>query len=268
VIRRITLAATALVLLVLAVPARAQIEPPPLPVLPPPPEQLVPVFELVAPTVSPVCGNAVFAVAFGPGLVAGQLGQPLPVNVLPLFGPLVVLCGAVPAPPQRLACASDANVRLLVDTITGQAAGLPLPVDTQAVGPLAEQVIVLQDTLGPPISDTGLADMVAGTLDCRALAEAPAAEAPPPETPNPAAETDVSADEFALPDLVAGPTITAGTPELIAPTPARRAPAIRPVADVGPAFAYPVVFALPLVLLALGAYLGRALTQPVDPPQR
>jgi hypothetical protein len=35
----------------------------------------------------------------------------------------------------------------------------------------------------------------------------------------------------------------------------------------GPGFAYPIVFGLPLVLLALGGYLGRALTRPVDPPK-
>jgi hypothetical protein len=42
----------------------------------------------------------------------------------------------------------------------------------------------------------------------------------------------------------------------------------RLVGRVGPGFAYPVVLAAPLVLLALAGYLGWALTQPVALPQR
>lgn len=44
-----------------------------------------------------------------------------------------------------------------------------------------------------------------------------------------------------------------------------------PVAEVsggGPGFAYPIVLALPLLLLALGGYLGWVLTRPVVPAQR
>jgi hypothetical protein len=44
---------------------------------------------------------------------------------------------------------------------------------------------------------------------------------------------------------------------------------VAPVVSVGgPGFAYPVVFALPLVLLGLGGYLGWALTRPVLVPAR
>jgi hypothetical protein len=44
---------------------------------------------------------------------------------------------------------------------------------------------------------------------------------------------------------------------------------LAPVVDIGgPGFAYPVVMAMPLVLLVLGGYLGWALTRPVVAPQR
>jgi hypothetical protein len=76
------------VLCCLATPARAQV--------PPPPEQATPVLEVIAPTVSPACGNAVLVVAVAPGLVSGQTGGALPIEVLtPAFGPVFVVCGAV-----------------------------------------------------------------------------------------------------------------------------------------------------------------------------
>jgi hypothetical protein len=44
---------------------------------------------------------------------------------------------------------------------------------------------------------------------------------------------------------------------------------VLPVVEFGgPGFAYPVVMAMPLILLALGGYLGWALTQPVAPTDR
>jgi hypothetical protein len=50
---------------------------------------------------------------------------------------------------------------------------------------------------------------------------------------------------------------------------ARQPARVAPVVSVtGPGFAYPVVFALPLVLLGLGGYLGWALTRPVFTPAR
>jgi len=57
----------------------------------------------------------------------------------------------------------------------------------------------------------------------------------------------------------AGPVASAGSQ--LAPT---AVPAVPREVSV-PRFHYPVVFALPIVLLGLGLYLGRALTRPVDP---
>jgi hypothetical protein len=238
--------------------------------VPPPPEQLTPVFELVSPIVSPFCGNASLLVGLGPALIAGQLGMPLPVDILPLVGPVVVVCGSIPAPPQRLTCSPDTTIRTTLDTITGTAAGTQLPIDTTLVGPAVEQTIVLQDMLPAPASTAGLAEMVSQTLTCTA-AKAPTAPDLGPTEEEIAPETSApeSFDDVAIPDFSA---------DVLGLGPLDSAPAVdqqigdaalpQQLADLASGgFAYPIVFALPLVLLALGGYLGWALTQPVEPPQ-
>ena len=107
-----------------AAPARAQVPP-----------EAAPVVELVAPIVSPICGNAVLVVVLAPSLVSGQLGTPLPVEIAPVLGPAVAVCGSVPVPGQRFRCAPDASVRGALDTITGTAAGTPLPSTPASSGP-------------------------------------------------------------------------------------------------------------------------------------
>jgi hypothetical protein len=219
--------------------------------------------------VSPVCGNALHAIALGPALVNGQLGGALPIGLLlPAFGPVVEICGAVPAPPARLSCDTDQTVADTINTLAGAAIGSPLPFGVNVFGIAAEQVIVIQDLLPLPANATDVRDQVVATLNCKAAVT----PAPPPdaavEAPTDNTTPSDELTDLALPGLVADlPTLdtTSGSFETGAAAPLP----VAPVAELGgPGFAYPVVFALPLVLLIIGGYLGRALTRPVDPPQR
>jgi hypothetical protein len=243
-------------------PARAQV--------PAPPEQAAPVFEVIAPTVSPVCGNALLVLALAPGLVAGQTGGALPIEVIaPAFGPVFVVCGAVPAPPARLRCDADNSLNETANAVAGAVAGTQLPVGADPFGSTVEQTIVLQDTLPPPANTTGALDQVVTTLNCKAVAAPVAAKEPADES----APADETSDESVLGDeLALAPLLDTLTPDLSAPA---AAPARNPSLQAAPAvaiggsgFHYPIVFALPLLLLALGGYLGRSLTQPVGPPHR
>jgi hypothetical protein len=252
-------------------PAVAQVGVPPIP-LPPLPPQLAPVFEIIAPVASPVCGDATLVGALGPGLVAGELGMPLPVDIVPALGPVFVVCGSIPQPPQRLTCSLDTGARFLVDTLTLQAAGTALPVDIALVGPLVGEVIVVQDKLPPPLNTAGLDKLAIGTLVCTAAdattTPAPSSGAAAP-TPAPV-DTDQSGASVLPADLTAPALDTSAAPA-VAPADGltSQQPALRTVAGIrGPGYAYPVVFGLPLVLLVLGGYLGWALTQPVESAQR
>lgn len=242
-------------------PAAAQV--------PPPPAETAPVFEVVAPTVSPVCGNALLVVALAPGLVAGPTGGALPIETIaPAFGPLFVICGAVPAPPARLSCDADNSLNETANAVVAAIAGTPLPVGVDPVGAAVEQTIVLRDTAAPPSAIGGLLDNVVTTLNCK-TATAPVAPPEPEAEPAPADESfdeAVLGEEFTLAPLVdsLAPDITQ-----LAPTPGSGALSAAPAVQVGGGgFHYPIVFVLPLVLLVLGGYLGRALTQPVGPPHR
>ena len=260
--KRVAFALAAALLAVLSAgPVRAQV--------PPPPEQLDPVFELVAPIASPLCGNAVVVIALAPGIVAGQLGQPLPINPSPALGPALVICGSVPAAPIRLTCALDDNLAAAVNTITATAGGLVLPVDIRGVGPAIEQVIVIEDRLPAPASTAGLGELVASAMACRAqepLENAPVDDAPAPSSTANEPEFIDDPFEFAAPELFDDNDSSVGDRTQAR----RRTPTLgaQPVVGVDTGFAYPVVFALPLVLLVIGGYLGRALTQPVEPPHR
>ncbi|HZN15639.1 MAG TPA: hypothetical protein VFB78_15325 [Acidimicrobiales bacterium] len=251
-----------------AAPALAQVPPLPVPAVPP---EAQPVLEIVAPIVSPQCGNATLVVALAPGVV-GSLGAPLPVNILPVLGPAFIICGTVPAPKSStlLVCAIDDQTLAAIAQITVAAAGIPPPVDTRLVGPLVETTYVIEDNLPPPANTAGLADMAKATLACRSSRDSatPGAAAPAVDAVEP--DVDASAfDDLALPDTLAdaAPLAADGGGQQLG---SAAAPAFRPVVDVGnPGFAYPVVFALPLIVLIVGGYLGFALTRPiaVDDPR-
>jgi hypothetical protein len=239
------------------------------PVAPSPPAQVQPVLEVLAPVVRPECGNALLAIALVPGVVNPV--APLPPEAQTLFGPVVVVCGSVPPGPAPQRCALDASVLLLLNTVSGAAAGSPLPVDTDVVAPAAEELIVIQDRLPPPVNAAGLAELAAGVLTC---APVPATPGPPASAPvdNPdedgaaLAPTDGNLGFFTsalAPSLDAlksgfGTNGSNGAP--------RATPATRRVAATN-AYAYPLVFFLPLVLLVLGGYLGWAITRPVRLPE-
>ena len=238
-------------------PARAQVPP-----------EAAPIVEIVAPIVSPICGNAVLVAVLAPGLISGQLGSPLPVEIAPVIGPVVAVCGSVPVPGQRYKCAPDDSVRGALDTITGTAAGTPLPIDTSVVAPLVGTTFVVQDQLPAPANTAGLADTAASALTCTVVA-APTQPEVEPAAEEPASEEALD-DLFALDDLpaldelppidseVAGTEFGASSgPELQSA-----------IADGAYGFAYPVVFILPLLVLILGAYLGRTLTRSVAAPQK
>ena len=253
------LAAVAVVLLA-AAPARAQVTPP---------EEATPVFELVAPIASPVCGNAVLVVAVAPGLAASQLGTPLPIDPAPVFGPAFVVCGSIPQPPARLTCSTDDTVTATFQSVVAAIIGAPLPTDTRVFGAAAEQTIVIEDNFPEPLATQGIGDRVVDTLTCRV--DAPDASPSPDEEktpePQPSSVDDEYYDEF-LPDLVLG-----AHGDYTTALPTGEAPqrfAAQPVAGAtgGPGFAYPVVFALPLAMLVIGGYFGRSLTQPVERPHR
>ena len=242
-----------------AVPARAQI--------PPPPPETAPVFEVIAPTVSPACGNALLVAVLAPGLIAGQTGGALPIDPSPAIGPLFVVCGAVPAPPARLSCDADRSVNETANAIAAGVAGTPLPVGADPFGNIVEQTVVLEDKLPPPANATGVTDQLVAVLNCKAATSVKTPAVPTEPSSDEPYDDSVLGDEYSL-----APLFDSLTPDLTTPTtslvPGQALPAtpVSTVAGVG--FLYPVVFALPLVLLVLGGYLGRSLTQPVAPPQR
>jgi hypothetical protein len=248
------------VLLCVTAPVRAQI--------PAPPPQTAPVFEVIAPTVSPICGNALLVAVLAPGIVAGETGGALPVDPSPAIGPVYEVCGAVPTPPARLTCSADTQANDAANTIAAAIAGTQLPVGFNPFGNEVEQVIVIQDKLPPPANTAGVADLVAATLNCKAAATPTA----PPEPSAPDTSSDDTFDDSVLGDFSLAPLFDSLAPGLatLAPAPSNnQALPITQAGQVGDVgFLYPVVFALPLVLLVLGGYLGRSLTQPVAPPHR
>ncbi|MBV9663757.1 MAG: hypothetical protein JOZ37_07305 [Actinobacteria bacterium] len=252
---------------------------PPIPPIPPPPEQVQPALEVIAPVVSPECGNAAFATALVPTAEAMvPLPGGFPVNVLPVFGPVLVVCGSVPLPGQRLQCSPDKAASDALNQVTGAAAGTPVPADTRVVGPIVQETFVVQDALPPPANTAGLAEQASGTLTCTNL---DAKTAPPPETPPaeaseppPSDASGFTADQGAN---VEGFTTGPGVPDLSAAAPSgpvqqiiaqSQQPIVTASTVSGPGFAYPVILVLPLLLIALGGYLGWALTRPVGSAQR
>lgn len=94
---------------------------------------------------------------------------------------------------------------------------------------------------------------------------------PPVAEPTPSLEaTPVPDDSGGFGALPIGGDFTPAAPASVAApivAEAQRPVGLAPVASVvGPGFAYPVVFVIPLLLLGLGGYLGWALTRPVLAP--
>jgi hypothetical protein len=268
-----------------------------IPQLPPvpyvrPPEQTMPVFELIAPTVFPACGTASLGVFLvrsevvdadidqtiddnvdGLGLppaIAEQLKTqlkaavpesvkeyPRGAQVITVTTPLTVICSAVPRPPQELNCLFDVQFAQIVGTVTGQA-GAQVPLGLHPEGDLVEQTIVVQDKFPAPVADLGLAQTAAQTLVCAVAAgSVPGGDysqppAPPPYVPPPSAPVAYP------PQIPSAPTYQAQVllPSNTAPLPPRAAP-------VGDAVIYGAVWLLPLAMLFFGGYAGGSLTKEI-----
>jgi hypothetical protein len=153
-----------------------------------------------------------------------------------------------------------------------------VPADTRVAGPAVGELFVVQNNLPAPLNTAGLAEQSAGALQCKALAAPappPVASAPPPEqAPAPSEVSGLSVTDnsggdvntslggsFAAPPLPASPPAT-----IVAQAEPPTVPAVQ-VSGSGPGFAYPIILVLPLLLVALGGYLGWALTRPVAKSQ-
>lgn len=241
----------------------AAVEVPPLPVVPPLPPAAQPVLTLIAPIASPTCGSASLVALTASSLLPASLGASSLLGVL--LSPVFIACGNVPVPDSatQLQCAADDQVYGAISTATIQVIGAGPPVSTRAVGPVVETVYLLPALPGA-VGGLGVPGLISGVLACRAVrpasTPAPAAAAPS----GVADDTAVSADADAplLRELGLGVSVGSGSRTA---TSATDLPAARPIAAAQSPypFAYPWVFVLPLVLLAVGGYLARSLTDDV-----
>jgi len=284
-LRGVSTAFLAVAIASMSAPAFAQ-EIPQLPPVPyvHPPEQTMPVFELLAPTVFPACGTAnlgVFLVrqsadsdidatidALGlPPAAADALKAAIPQSVrdyprgtqiVTATTPVFVICGAVPRPPQQLNCLLDLQAQSVVNTAVSQA-GAALPLGLHPVGDVVEQAIVVQDKLPPPIGGLGLAQVAAQVLVCAV----PAGSEPlpggdysqPPSGPIAAPPVTPVAYPPQVPpaSLFQPPVLLPRNP---APVPQRAIP-------VGDPVIYAAVWLLPLAMLVFGGYAGGSLTKEI-----
>ena len=228
--------------------------------------ELTPVLELVSPIAYPACANAVLV-----SVLPGLLGLAIPPEVALVFGPLLVVCGAVPAPDgEGRVCAFDAAAQALLVEATKPLLGLALPVEVIPVEMLTGFVAEIDDALdlpGVPIGAT-----IDGVVQCAippttTTTTTPASPAPATPTPPEVTAPDVPAPTFGelqtLPPVDLSEVATPPAPPAAEPV---ETPVLRIVTQ--PRFRYPVVLAVPLLLLALGAFFGRALTTPLHPRRR
>jgi hypothetical protein len=264
----ITAAAVALVALAGPVaPAGPQELPPLPPTGPSDTDPLAPYLELVAPIVSPVCADAALVSLVAPA----ALGTELAALVSQLIGPFFVVCGSVPLPDGRRTCAADDQVKTVLDTLSAQLA-TSLPVALVGVGTLVDEVAIIEDRLAvapptlAPTLDTVLSCTVAtsGVAPDGALPPAlPEATLPPapPASPQPPLSVPVP-QAFDLAPLAPPAAVPTPAPAPVVPT--QRVAALPSITS----FRYPVVFLIPIGLLALGGALVRTLTQPVATRRR
>lgn len=261
--------ATAAVIVAFAPGAAAQVSIPALPV-PTLPPQAQPVLEVLGPVVLPQCATATVVGVLAPALVGPSLPSlPVDVNTFGLFAPVFTICGQFPPAGDkvRFVCAVDDQVAALASVVGQNTIGAALPLDTRLVGPAVEVVGVVQDNLPQQARAKDLQKLAEQSLACRVYG---ATTQPTPSTPgtepaptfdepvviNDGAPLDLS--DFV--DVLNQAQDPSTTPDLSAVTPARAAQDI----FTGGPFQYPIVFVLPLLLLAIGAYVGRALTKPIS----
>jgi hypothetical protein len=234
-----------------AAPAQAQID------IPPPPEEAQVVLQVISPIVSPTCANAGLAVVLLPTFFA-TADVPVPSEVIRAFGPVVTVCGFFPAPTQRIACPADDVLGSVVAQIAVAVLGQVAPLDVRVAGPAIE---VLNEAIGLLSGDAApLAASAVSTIGCRELdltvgGDDGGAALDVPTAPPGTRPPEIPSGSFS-PPVVSAPTSLERSPELAA----------RPAVTGGPlaGFDYPAVFAVPVALLALVAFLGWVFARPVD----
>ncbi|MFY9587883.1 MAG: hypothetical protein WAT66_10555 [Actinomycetota bacterium] len=237
--------------------AFAQVPPiPPIP-FPPIPPQTQPVFELIAPTVSPQCGTAALLI-FLAGSSANQQGVELGPTVFSATTPVFVVCGAVPRPPQQLQCLIDRQVNDQLALIEGQVAGAGVPLGLAPMGSTVQQLITIEDKLPPPANSQELGARAVATFGCTV-----ATQTAPSNTSFPPIEEPTSPAPYippfapGLPGDLGGPIPAAPLPPVLAAPPV-------PTRPLGDAVTYASVWLLPLGLLLFGGYLGGAFTRDIE----
>ena len=238
------------------------------------PSQLDPVLEVIGPVASAGCGELGTAFQLAPLLYSTYFGMPLPSDLLTLLGPVIVVCGSLPplSPGQRLKCGPDQTTYDLLNLIA-TTAGQTLPASPpELIAPLGATIFAVQDALPPPTNTLPIAAIAAITLECKPIAANTPSDVnitPSPDDALPinSGEDSLGGGEFALPPDALNPL---GLPDASGELPSVALPPSRnPVLRAaGTGFAYPVVFALPLLILVIGGFLGRALTAPVSPSTR
>lgn len=255
----------------MATPATAQVEIPipsvPLPALP---SQAEPVLEVLGPIATPQCATATVVGVLLPALVGPSLpALPVAINTFAVFAPVYTICGQLPPPGERvrLVCAVDDQVAALATLAGEQSIGTALPIDTRVVGPAVEIVSVIQDKLPAQAkaNTPDLAKTASEALACRVFGAGP-----PVPSAEPTPGTDQDAEAFDIPvaantgnplelsdflDVLDQAEEGTSPPAVISPEPVTRV--------IDGRFHYPVIFVLPLLLLAIGAYVGRVVTKPI-----
>ena len=138
-----------------------------------------------------------------------------------------------------------------------------LPASTTAPGTTWHVAFSAHDRTGsdvPPPQITVRYDPPPAPIETAPVGGTPAFDAAAGDVVTGGAALGGGLGSVAVPAPIAGASPIVGQSKL--PAVVRRSQSISDVA--GPAFAYPVVFAAPLLLLALGGYFGWALTQPVE----
>lgn len=235
----------------------------PIPALPP---QLDPVLSIVAPIVRPHCTSITLLSVLAPALIpTAGLPVALP-STFALFAPVFAACGefAVPASSPTYVCAMDDQITALISLTVASALGTDLPLDTRFVGPLVESLEVIQKKI--PASAGGTAPDLGQTgykgFACRTIGGTPTLSPtdPPEEGDGPVVDLPtsvegVSFDQSDFLDAIAPVTDAAN----LSPVTSTRTT----TKFFNNRFAYPIVFLLPLLLLALGGYVGRVVTRPI-----
>jgi hypothetical protein len=227
-----------------------------------------PALTVVAPVASPVCANALLATVIAPAL-----GVKLPPQTSTLVAPIVLVCGAVPQPGHQLRCPLDLQAQQTLLKLTETAVGTALPLDIIPEGMVAGTGLAVGDVV-PSLK--GVTTPVVDVLHCATVTPT-AAGAPrslPTTAPPLAAPTTPTGGEPIAITTAPTPAVAPTAAVTPAPAPVSAAPSIaaappvlyRTISRKRPRFAYPIVMIVPLLLLMLGGYLGRALTRPVTVP--